>query len=72
MSDPAKKDECCSVSLRDRLMSHLVQTVPDGIALCEFGCSKTRCSESEWEHCTRRIDSLKPDDAAGARVADGA
>jgi len=41
-------------------MSHLVQPVPAGLALCEFGCSKTRCSESEWEHCTRRLDSLEP------------
>lgn len=66
MSDHAKKDECCSVSLRDRLMSHLVQPVPSGLALCEFGCSKTRCSESEWEHCSRRLDSLKEDEAADA------
>lgn len=62
MCDTAKKGECCSVSLRDRLMSHLVQPVPDGLALCEFSCSKTSCSESEWEHCSRRLDSLKQDE----------
>lgn len=66
MSDHAKKDECCTPSLRDRLMSHLVQPVPDGLALCEFGCSKTRCSETEWEHCTRRLDTLKEDEPADA------
>lgn len=64
MSDHAKNDECCSASLRDRLMSHLVQVVPDNLALCEFGCSKTRCSEAEWEHCTRRLDSMKQDEPA--------
>lgn len=65
MSDHAKNEECCSVSLRDRLMSHLVQPVPDGLALCEFSCSKTHCSVSEWEHCSRRLDSLKRDEPVG-------
>jgi hypothetical protein len=52
-------------SLRDRLMHHLVQPVPDDLALCEFACSKTRCTEAEWAHCRRRLDSLKHEEAAG-------
>jgi len=52
-------------SLRERLLNHLVQPVPDGLALCEFSCSKTRCSESEWAHCRRRLDSLKHEEPAG-------
>jgi hypothetical protein len=52
-------------TLRERIMNHLVQPVPDGLALCEFSCSKTRCSESEWAHCQRRLDSLKHGEAAG-------
>jgi hypothetical protein len=54
-----------SRTLRERLMSHLVQPVPDGLALCEFSCSKTRCSEAEWTQCRRRIDSLKHEEPAG-------
>lgn len=53
-------------TLRDRLMNHLVQRVPDDLALCEFACSKTRCSEEEWAHCRRRLDSLKRGEAAGS------
>jgi hypothetical protein len=37
-------------------MGHLVQTVPDDIAQCEFHCSKTDCSHTEWNDCKRRLD----------------
>jgi len=56
-------DECdhgkCKPSLRQRLMSHLVQTVPDKIAICEFDCTKAVCLNSEWKDCKRRLDSLQ-------------
>jgi len=35
--------------------THLVETVPNDIALCEFDCSKTQCSFGEWESCARRL-----------------
>lgn len=44
---------------RSRLMSHLIQMVPEESAICEFDCSKTECSDHEWKHCKRRLDSLK-------------
>jgi hypothetical protein len=46
------------VSLRDRLMAHIVLPVPDGIALCEFNCSATECSQEAWTHCKRRLEAL--------------
>ena len=49
-------------TLRDRLLGHWVQTVPEDSAICEFDCSKTECSNSEWQHCKRRLDSLKHDE----------
>jgi hypothetical protein len=39
-------------------MGHLVQTVPDDIAQCEFHCSRTDCSHTEWNNCKRRLDPL--------------
>jgi hypothetical protein len=47
-------------TLWERLMSHWVEIVPDDIAHCEFNCSKTDCSNSEWKNCKRRIDPLNP------------
>jgi hypothetical protein len=56
-------DECGredgAPSLRERLIQAIVQPVPDGLALCEFSCSKTECSAEEWKHCKRRLDALK-------------
>ena len=34
---------------------HLVEQVPNDIALCEFDCRKTQCSFGEWETCARRL-----------------
>lgn len=45
-------------SLGERLIGHIVQTVPEGIALCEFDCSATECSPETWNHCKRRLESL--------------
>ncbi len=51
-------------TLLDRLRGHWVQTVPADCAICEFDCSKTECSDSEWQQCKRRLDSLKQDEPA--------
>ncbi len=37
------------------IKSHLVEAVPNEIALCEFDCSKTQCRYDEWESCERRL-----------------
>lgn len=42
-------------TLGERLLAHLVQPVPESIALCEFHCSATRCSPEQWHHCHRRL-----------------
>jgi len=34
---------------------HIIQTVPEDIALCEFSCNKTQCTLGEWQNCERRI-----------------
>jgi hypothetical protein len=41
-----------------RLIHALVQPVPDGLALCEFDCTKTECSVEEWRTCKRRLEAL--------------
>ncbi|MEK7952722.1 hypothetical protein [Luteolibacter soli] len=45
---------------RERLFQAIVQPVPDGLALCEFECSKTECSMDEWRSCKRRLEALSP------------
>jgi hypothetical protein len=53
-------------TLRERLMSHLVRTAPEHSAICEFDCDKTECTNEEWTHCQRRLDSLRlPDPPPG-------
>ena len=65
---PMNNDKCSHDeghgTLRQRLMDHLVGTVPEDSAICEFNCSKTECSNDEWTHCQRRLDSLKTDEPA--------
>jgi hypothetical protein len=54
------KDEHPDVlSLRERVIQAIVQPVPDGLALCEFDCSKTECSVEEWRTCKRRLETLR-------------
>lgn len=62
IQDPRISHDSCHGTLRERLMSHLVQLVPEHSAICEFNCGRTRCSESEWTNCQRRIDSLTKDE----------
>ena len=47
------------ISLRERVIQAIVQPVPDGLALCEFDCSKTECSAEEWRGCKRRLEALR-------------
>jgi hypothetical protein len=47
-----------TAQLRERLLAHLVQPVPESIALCEFACSASHCSPEEWRTCTRRLAAL--------------
>ena len=42
-------------TLGERILAHLVQPVPESIALCEFHCSATHCSPEQWRHCHRRL-----------------
>lgn len=34
--------------------NHIVQSVPEDIALCEYDCRKLACSVGDWENCDRR------------------
>jgi hypothetical protein len=38
-----------------RLRAHVVDEVPDDLALCEFDCRRPQCAEAEWETCERRL-----------------
>ena len=42
-------------NLIPKTKNHLVEVVPDDIALCEFDCRKTQCHFDEWENCARRV-----------------
>jgi hypothetical protein len=41
--------------LRNWLMGHLIQDVPDDLAVCEFDCRKPQCTQGDWENCQRRL-----------------
>ena len=47
-----------AATLRERLLAHLVQPVPESIALCEFACSVERCGAEQWRNCHRRLAAL--------------
>jgi hypothetical protein len=36
------------------LIDHLIQEVPDSIAVCEFDCRETDCTVERWASCERR------------------
>jgi hypothetical protein len=38
------------------LSNHIVQDVPEAIALCEFDCHKAECTAKEWASCARRLN----------------
>jgi hypothetical protein len=38
-----------------RLSNELIQDVPEAIAVCEFDCRKTQCTNEEWTNCKRRL-----------------
>jgi hypothetical protein len=48
------ESEAAKPSLRERLIQHFVQTVPEELAVCEFSCSAHECSREEWQRCSRR------------------
>ena len=37
------------------LCRQVVEDVPADIALCEFDCPKSQCSDGAWETCERRL-----------------
>jgi hypothetical protein len=41
--------------LRQFVRRQIVTTAPEDIAICEFDCRKTQCSQDEFEACERRI-----------------
>jgi hypothetical protein len=47
-----------SISLRhcwQQLKDHLIEEVPEDIAVCEFDCRKGQCLYREWISCERRL-----------------
>ena len=40
------------------LMDHLIQDVPEALALCEFDCRRTDCSAEQWASCERRLRTV--------------
>ncbi|WP_035606153.1 hypothetical protein [Haloferula sp. BvORR071] len=54
MNQHPEPDTTAPPTLRERILKHLVQAVPDELARCEFNCSVSECSHEEWERCSRR------------------
>jgi len=54
---------------RHWLTGQLASEVPLDIALCEHGCRKSQCLQEEWEHCERRLASIKGMQAAASEKA---
>ena len=43
-----------NLRLRHWITDHIIQDVPDNIAVCEFDCRKGQCTLREWEACKNR------------------
>ena len=41
------------------LMDHLIQDVPEAIAVCEFDCRRPDCTAEEWLTCARRLEAVR-------------
>jgi len=41
------------------LMNHLIQDVPESLALCEFDCRRTDCTPEQWASCERRLRAVQ-------------
>ena len=41
------------------IKGQLVEEVPEGYALCEFGCRKPVCRLGQWARCERRLKDLE-------------
>lgn len=45
----------------DKLLSWLVQEIPEELSVCEFECCKTECTMSDWAVCRLRRRSVMRD-----------
>lgn len=41
------------------LMNHLIQDVPESLALCEFDCRHPDCTPEQWASCERRLRAVQ-------------
>lgn len=51
------------------LMDHLIQDVPESIAVCEFDCRKPDCTPEQWASCERRLRTVQQFRETPRRVA---
>lgn len=42
---------------------HLVSDVAEHSAVCEFDCSKLKCTHGAWESCVRRLEPITTTDS---------
>ena len=41
------------------LMNHLIQDVPESIAVCEFDCRHSDCTPEQWASCEHRLRTVQ-------------
>jgi len=41
------------------LMDHLIQDVPESIAVCEFDCRQPDCTPEQWASCEHRLRAVQ-------------
>jgi hypothetical protein len=51
------------------LLSMNFQDVPADMEICETDCRRNDCSESEWEACERRLESVARREASEKNAA---
>ena len=44
--------------LMHNIKIHLVATVPDSDAVCEFDCSEVECTRGKWRVCENRLSQV--------------
>jgi hypothetical protein len=50
---------------------YVIQDVPPELEFCEFGCSRRRCEQGNWDRCPNRSRSLEEAELFAAQNVPG-
>lgn len=48
-----------TMSLKERILKHIVSEIPDELGPCEFDCHVGKCLEEDWRHCGNRLKMVE-------------